>query len=195
MIFFNFNPRSPWGERHWISNLYPEVIGFQSTLPVGGATRAGAAFFCPGWISIHAPRGGSDHTFSGWSTAPGDFNPRSPWGERRWHAIPLTRQADFNPRSPWGERLHGLVRKPCRCGISIHAPRGGSDCFGRFCAAQGQHFNPRSPWGERPPEHRTKHIVVSISIHAPRGGSDFGLHTAEGGTPYFNPRSPWGERP
>ena len=33
-----FNPRSPWGERH--NRLEYEVVGhgFQSTLPVGGAT-------------------------------------------------------------------------------------------------------------------------------------------------------------
>ena len=101
------------------------------------------------------------------------FNPRSPWGERRLPMGDLTWPIDyFNPRSPWGER-----RSPSRLpsiialfqstlpvggatvllvvlvviqGISIHAPRGGSDlqwrCPSRF--------------------HR------DISIHAPRGGSD-----------------------
>ena len=35
-------------------------------------------------ISIHAPRGGSDPVNAQVHTAKGYFNPRSPWGERRW---------------------------------------------------------------------------------------------------------------
>ena len=57
----------------------------------------------------------------------GNFNPRSPHGERpvtvRW----LRAVKDFNPRSPHGERR---PRDPhqLRLGrISIHAPRTGSD--------------------------------------------------------------------
>ena len=102
-----FNPRSPCGERH--KRLRQEVLrciisihaprvgsdvgggedgglgaGFQSTLPVWGATvnRINAAL--PRGISIHAPRVGSDRC-------------RWQFGLRcRWH---------FNPRSPCGERL------------------------------------------------------------------------------------------
>ena len=33
-----------------------------------------------------------------------DFNPRSPWGERRNECAPCAFHNDFNPRSPWGER-------------------------------------------------------------------------------------------
>ena len=79
----DFNPRSPWGERlshkfggvpaNMISIHAPRggsdvgaastaivALGFQSTLPVGGAT-CGVCIgvrYVP--ISIHAPRGGSD---------------------------------------------------------------------------------------------------------------------------------------
>ena len=79
----NFNPRSPWGERHMVQNAGTRPFAFQSTLPVGGATAS---------LGVCLP------AFS-------DFNPRSPWGERLirrknlFHGIP-----DFNPRSPWGER-------------------------------------------------------------------------------------------
>ena len=56
----DFNPRSPWGERHSVKYIGDIDWG----------------------ISIHAPRGGSD-TFhrSGIQYSP-YFNPRSPWGER-----------------------------------------------------------------------------------------------------------------
>ena len=79
-----FNPRSPWGERHFLQDAatghtdisihaprggsdrlevteYLSNSVFQSTLPVGGATT----LICPAMqlptISIHAPRGGSDN--------------------------------------------------------------------------------------------------------------------------------------
>ena len=35
-----------------------------------------------------------------------NFNPRSPWGERRRRFLPIQPIINnFNPRSPWGERL------------------------------------------------------------------------------------------
>ena len=34
-------------------------------------------------------------------------------------------------------------------GISIHAPRGGSDTLKQLLDGGYIHFNPRSPWGER----------------------------------------------
>ena len=83
------------------------------------------------------------------------------------------------------------IRKPA---ISIHAPREGSDICGRQRQAYCVDFNPRSPRGERlakyqtaskPPKFQstlpargaTNYPVgwlrrVAISIHAPREGSD-----------------------
>ena len=102
----DFNPRSPWGERPRGRHSSLHKRGFQSTLPVGGATWRGSMTLWSGRrfqstlpvggatiavisglqgsaISIHAPRGGSD------------------WGEQ--------------PANGFGNI------------ISIHAPRGGSD--------------------------------------------------------------------
>ena len=55
---------------------------FQSTLPVGGATRLSALLELRAKISIHAPRGGSDLDMYHMEFAAYNFNPRSPWGER-----------------------------------------------------------------------------------------------------------------
>ena len=101
-------------------------------------------------ISIHAPREGSDirlfdlfgdlpyfnprsprgerlHNISGWSHPIYNFNPRSPRGERRsWRSLQAT-FSDFNPRSPRGERPRARCKILERGGISIHAPREGSD--------------------------------------------------------------------
>ena len=100
-------------------------------------------------ISIHAPLTGSDCIFPRHRESVPDFNPRSPYGERRRCLPESGRLGHFNPRSPYGERPvmcrfklacarfqstlplrgatqtadhHGAVRK-----ISIHAPLTGSD--------------------------------------------------------------------
>ena len=59
----HFNPRSPCGERLPQPQPLLQKLGFQSTLPVWGATLGGAAPCCAGQISIHAPRVGSDPDF------------------------------------------------------------------------------------------------------------------------------------
>ena len=82
-----------------------------------------------------------------------------------------------------------------RIGISIHAPRGGSDNRRPKYPAEPQDFNPRSPWGERLQDgwlvcpicnrfqstlpvggatgpNSIHDLLKNISIHAPRGGSD-----------------------
>jgi len=103
-------------------------------------------------------------------------------------------------------------------GLSIHAPRAGSDCRSSFCSAVLTPFNPRSPGGERRLD--VWHLAddYELSIHAPRAGSDDESMTwafvqllfqstlpGRGATALgrgrgetraaFNPRSPGGERP
>ncbi len=56
----DFNPRSPWGERLIDWYYKKRAGGFQSTLPVGGATVYLFLVQRERDISIHAPRGGSD---------------------------------------------------------------------------------------------------------------------------------------
>ena len=78
----NFNPRSPWGERLLYGCGVFVGIQFQSTLPVGGATRLRQHHAVVAVISIHAPRGGSDGYYRLLYPGKLHFNPRSPWGER-----------------------------------------------------------------------------------------------------------------
>ena len=100
----------------------------------------------------------------------------------------------FNPRSPWGERLDFYNPVFANLGISIHAPRGGSDITAEIFRVLKTNFNPRSPWGERPVFSRGCDQSIVISIHAPRGGSDYITFIKSWQTRNFNPRSPWGER-
>ena len=77
---------------------------FQSTLPVWGATSTAVWYRTPLPISIHAPRVGSDRAAPAGIKENGDFNPRSPCGERHQFPARPERELDFNPRSPCGER-------------------------------------------------------------------------------------------
>ena len=57
-------------------------------------------------------------------------------------------------------------------GISIHAPRVGSDGNPFAIASHTPYFNPRSPCGERQVATASSWEKFVISIHAPRVGSD-----------------------
>ena len=102
------------------------------------------------YISIHAPRAGSDGPW--WCRPPPalHFNPRSPCGERLHRCQALFRSCSFQSTLP--VRGATTPKRPLSCclTISIHAPRAGSDQPSRAIVS-----NP-----------------LIISIHAPRAGSD-----------------------
>ena len=123
---------------------------FLSTLPARGATEGSVNSMKAAWISIHAPREGSDRPIFAnerstayfyprsprgerpritctSAVAQKNFYPRSPRGERRVHPGFLDLLLNFYPRSPRGERLWQTGLQTGRKRISIHAPREGSD--------------------------------------------------------------------
>ena len=125
------------------------VPGFQSTLPLRGATFNAAVWSHLRNISIHAPLTGSDPQ--------GDSPARI--DEISIHA-PLT-----------GSDL-GRSISLTRFLISIHAPLTGSDSASNSRRLISLDFNPRSPYGERlRPTYFIPGFLV-ISIHAPLTGSD-----------------------
>ena len=110
------------------------------------------------FISIHAPREGSDGVREPGAGGHPHFYPRSPRGERlaaQWLAstaglflstLPArgatprvvrlkTGPANFYPRSPRGERRSPIVTQLSTPQISIHAPREGSDSGAFFFLA------------------------------------------------------------
>ena len=94
------------------------------------------------------------------------------WGATGvYHAVAFNTE-DFNPRSPCGERLYRYDNLYQHNGISIHAPRVGSDAIAVALAAECLYFNPRSPCGERQTVVSNPLRIQIISIHAPRVGSD-----------------------
>ena len=169
---WNFNPRSPRGERHLGDHVSHLVIVisihapregsdlqrnaretiralFQSTLPARGATSTRGHLKISRLISIHAPREGSDSSITPSTTVETVFQSTLP---ARGATVAVL------------NAVNGIV-------ISIHAPREGSDF----------------------PIHDPR-ISILISIHAPREGSDPALSMPSTRSCYFNPRSPRGER-
>ena len=149
---WDFNPRSPCGERLTSGfHVRRSWTAFQSTLPVRGATVG--TYMCiivPLFISIHAPRAGSD-------PAP---------------LLSCPQYSHFNPRSPCGERRYLFLQLYFYTVISIHAPRAGSDWLKVKITQKRCYFNPRSPCGERQNMVQIYSQFEGISIHAPRAGSD-----------------------
>ena len=101
-------------------------------------------------ISIHAPREGSDDFIIGIAT--GDWSFQS--------TLPARGSTNRTRR-----RIQSLD-------ISIHAPREGSDVRPDFDPHLHGYFNPRSPRGERREGLEEPTSPIGISIHAPREGSD-----------------------
>ncbi len=80
-----------------------------------------------GCISIHALRGEGDETVEIPTSYLKDFNPRPPWGGRRYRPESRGSSSHFNPRPPWGGRPGGICKK----------------------LGEIENFNPRPPWGGR----------------------------------------------
>ena len=148
-------------------------------------------------ISTHAPRTGSDRFIPMRITRGGNFNPRSPHGERRTvFVMPCVVAPTFQPTLPARGATGAALPPPSARGISTHAPRTGSD---RSTAVRCLHicgFQPTLParGATKPCPFCGKRKI--ISTHAPRTGSDgYNAIITERWTLYFNPRSPHGERP
>ena len=190
-----FNPRSPHGERPPSAAGFSGWGYFNPRSPHGERRGAFQVSDALSMISIHAPRTGSDISFSTSSIV----------------------SRHFNPRSPHGERLDSMSSNSMKSSFQSTLPARGATIRPRFSATKSRHFNPRSPHGERRAALRVLRVIRRISIHAPRTGSDGhsflfarlkylfqstlpargATSSCSGRVPvliYFNPRSPHGER-
>ena len=190
----DFNPRSPWGERPERLRAKLRTYDFNPRSPWGERPARLMMLAICSAISIHAPRGGSDSKFIKINSKYINFNPRSPWGERPSSSRETLGLPEFQSTLPVGGATPDIPFYAVSAGISIHAPRGGSDYITKDSELCGADFNPRSPWGERPifvltgcshfgfqstlpvggatTAANTITFTCFISIHAPRGGSD-----------------------
>ena len=194
-----------------------EQYQFQSTLPARGATIKTYQDLLAVGISIHAPREGSDTGSMPHRDAARGFQSTLPArGATRSSAPAPSGVPDFNPRSPRGERLISTLARRARLsfqstlpargatqvvqhgvvllGISIHAPREGSDPGKAGRHHCGTDFNPRSPRGERPFRLCLFQAPIAFQSTLPARGATTAHFGVLNFSPYFNPRSPRGER-
>ena len=213
----NFNPRSPYGGATCTSlPRRPGFPGFQSTLPLRGATSSTRAAGWKNLISIHAPLTGSDPRAMPDTPQITDFNPRSPYGERQYHLGYNDKPEYFNPRSPYGERQNSNTNKQTQENFNPRSPYGERQ-QAKEPDLKSADFNPRSPYGERLSGFISSAVWALFQSTLPlRGATNLGRFSANSSTfqstlplrgatsasrPFlrktenFNPRSPYGERP
>ena len=127
------------------------TLTFQSTLPARGATYYDTPEKVERWISIHAPRTGSDKPRNGVVLRQQIFQSTLPARGATYTAVALHLERKISIHAPRTGSDADAVLLEKRLGISIHAPRTGSDALFRwFLQNVKLHFNPRSPHGERP---------------------------------------------
>ena len=123
-------------------------------------------------ISIHAPHTGSDALYGAVRGHSHDFNPRSPYGERRGGVGNDAKDGQFQSTLPIrGATNQNQLPRPQQL-ISIHAPHTGSDssCALRLTVTHiFQSTLPIRGATHCRPCHLGQHY---ISIHAPHTGSD-----------------------
>ena len=100
-------------------------------------------------ISIHAPHAGSDVVHNRFTQPVGDFNPRSPCGERLEGRGSRAFTDQISIHAPHAGSDQSQPNSPYFFAISIHAPHAGSDYLFQKGFGFLFNFNPRSPCGER----------------------------------------------
>ena len=213
-----FNPHSPCGERlavllsctyHTIISIhtphagsdrndrYSHICkhGFQSTLPMRGATRLWVEKCQSCLISIHTPHAGSDRTVGGMSRTYAGFQSTLPMRGATIILIDGAEKLSISIHTPHAGSDIWLGCTITQIQISIHTPHAGSDwCKGAGTGGK-DNFNPHSPCGERPrnvfPFFRA---ISNFNPHSPCGERLVYFSGSFHFSQYFNPHSPCGER-
>ena len=121
---------------------------FQSTLPVGGATRLKITT-----LTVLK------------------FQSTLPVGERPKGYLAPYLDGTFQSTLPVGGATVYNQVIINNFTISIHAPRGGSDSERNLQDSPWRYFNPRSPWGERPEQNCRRKRQPAFQSTLPVGGA------------------------
>ena len=188
---FNFNPRSPHGERHkqvWLANR----MAFISThAPRTGSDRMEEnQRQREAEISTHAPRTGSDLLIAVQMFVPASFQPTLPARGATGVHRRIRRNVAISTHAPRTGSDNTTKQDCCKLIISTHAPRTGSDAGeidaqGNFIA-----FQPTLPARGATCGRESDGRRVAISTHAPRTGSDKAIFAANETAFTFQPTLP-----
>ena len=191
-----FNPRTPCGVRRRCASSYVNVITFQSTHPVWGATTKS----------------------TGWCSSKNNFNPRTPCGVRPWAVSGLTTNILISIHAPRvgcdQEQLYRVLRailfqsthpvwgataqsigESYESYISIHAPRVGCDLTPWRLLARMQRFQSTHPvWGATVGAWNGWNVAMDFNPRTPCGVRPAATLAVPAASAYFNPRTPCGVR-
>ena len=188
----NFNPRSPWGERPlWAAAAKAAGI-FQSTLPVGGATRLRPTPITSSLFQSTLPVGGATRRPTR-RVKKFLFQSTLPVGGATNGGLPPATTGTFQSTLPVGGATAPGARSAGSGKFQSTLPVGGATWLGGT-APWWPGFQSTLPVGGATASTELFSRASTISIHAPRGGSDLSAAPGPGKAGYFNPRSPWGER-
>ena len=168
--------------------------GFQSTLPIRGATHHAAVGHGARLISIHAPHTGSDLRYPRIILDFLEISIHAPHTGSDAGQHPGFKLERISIHAPHTGSDRGLRLVRAHLEISIHAPHTGSDPRCGTSSARGSNFNPRSPYGERHSDTPQAQLSDLFQSTLPiRGATSLGTRRRSR-VRYFNPRSPYGER-
>ena len=123
---------------------------FQPTLPARGATKGKHPNSLANLFQPTLPARGATRQRRCGEHRTGDFNPRSPHGERREAVQTGEERQYFNPRSPHGERRDSACYPVLFVkNFNPRSPHGERRQNRYVLTRHDRHFNPRSPHGER----------------------------------------------
>ena len=124
----------------------------------------------------------------------GNFNPRSPCGERRLSEAAHNAVRGISIHAPRaGSDCQSLCRQPCG-GISIHAPRAGSDNVRNVHCAHFFQFQSTLPVRGATRGKVGAEVARKFQSTLPVRGATRMMILLSVEEDYFNPRSPCGER-
>ena len=171
---------------------------FQSTRPIRGATTP----LKGGWsrdsgISIHAPHTGRDQLIL--IREPfllDDISIHAPHTGRDQRAIdPCVFCMDFNPRAPYGARRWPPEYSGAAQTISIHAPHTGRDFVPLGTAASVGVFQSTRPIRGATKWKNGQLLTHTFQSTRPIRGATRKTVALDSPSQYFNPRAPYGARP
>ena len=167
---------------------------FQSTLPARGATPGSPAERRNDYISIHAPRTGSDSASTAGDGHTSHFNPRSPHGERLNLDVCALPENAFQSTLPARGATRPPLAKKSRLKFQSTLPARGATTATNWTWSAATPFQSTLPARGATAVAAPAALHGAISIHAPRTGSDEHHVGDKIITMDFNPRSPHGER-
>ena len=148
------------------------------------------------YISIHAPRVGSDYASPAPLSAPCVFQSTLPvWGAPHLHIQRTPLDVEFQSTLPvWGAPGNRWSAPQCSNRFQSTLPVWGATSISPSISARWLRFQSTLPvWGATSAGYPAG-TGKTISIHAPRVGSDWLAGPGPAYPRNFNPRSPCGER-